>query len=93
MKVNKDREETDATPIGGKFVNLFRYNYTDHKNPGSVDLKTSVTLATELYSVATEEIVWSMEHSSKGETNLGLLIDKTAATIVTRMGRDDLIGQ
>ncbi len=93
MKVNKDREETDATPIGGKFVNLFRYDYNDYKNPGSVNLKTSVTLATELYSVTTEEIVWSMEHSSKGATNLGLLIDETAAKIVTRMGRDDLIGQ
>ncbi len=93
LKVNKDREETDATPIGGKLVNLFRYDYADYKNPGSVDLKTTVTLATELYSAAAEEIIWSMEHSSKGETNLGLLIDETAATIVTRMDRDDLISR
>lgn len=93
LKVSKDREETDATPIGGKLVNLFRYNYNDYKNPGSVDLKASVTLATELYSVATEDIVWSMEQTSKGETNLGLLIDETAATVVDRMDRDDLISR
>jgi len=93
LTVNKDREETDATPIGGKLVNLFRYNYSDYKNPGSVDLKTSVTLATELYSVTTEEIVWSMEQTSKGETNLGLLIDETAATVVKRLDRDDLISR
>ncbi len=93
LKVNEDREETDATPIGGKLVNLFRYNYSDYKNPGSVDLKASVTLATELYSVTTEEIVWSMEQTSKGETNLGLLIDETAATVVDRLDRDDLIGR
>ena len=93
LKVNKDREEIDATPIGGKLVNLFRYNYNDYKNPGSVDLKTSVTLATELYSVTTEEIVWSMEQTSKGETNLGLLIDETAATVVKRLDRDDLISR
>ncbi len=91
LKVSKDREESDATPIGGKLVNLFRYEYTDYKNPGSVDLKTSVTLATELYSTATEEIVWSMEQTSKGETNLGLLIDETAAIVVKRLDRDDLI--
>ena len=93
LKVNEDREEIDATPIGGKLVNLFRYNYNDYKNPGSVDLKTSVTLATELYSVTTEEIVWSMEQTSKGETNLGLLIDETAATVVDRLDRDDLISR
>jgi len=34
-----------------------------------------------------------MEHSSKGETNLELLIDDTAATIVNRLERDDLIGR
>ncbi|MDH3614101.1 MAG: hypothetical protein OES10_12540 [Gammaproteobacteria bacterium] len=92
-KVQKDREEIDATPIGGRLVNLFRYDYTDYKNPGSIDLKTDVALATELYSAATEEIVWSMESSSKGETNLGLLIDETAATIVNRLDRDNLIGK
>ena len=91
LKVYKDREESDATPIGGKFVNLFRYDYTDYKNPGSIDLKTTVTLATELYSAATEEVVWTMEQTSKGETNMGLLIDETAAAIVTRMSDDDLI--
>jgi hypothetical protein len=93
LKVNKDREEIDATPIGGRLVNLFRYNYNDYKNPGSIDLKTTVTLASELYSAATEEIVWSMEQTSKGETNLGLLIDETATTVVSRLDRDDLIGR
>ena len=91
LKVERNRDETDATPIGGRLVNLFRYNYTDYSNPASIDLKTDVTLATELYSVASEEIVWSTELSSGGETNLGLLIDKTSASIVKRLGRADLI--
>jgi len=93
LKVTEDREEIDAAPIGGKLVNLFRYEYSDYKNPGSVDLKASVTLATELYNTATEEIVWSMEQTSKGETNLGLLIDETAATVVDRLDREDLISR
>jgi hypothetical protein len=59
--------------------------------PGSLDLSTSVTFAIELYSVASEDIVWSMDHSSKKETDLGLLIDKTAATIAKRLDREDLI--
>ena len=93
LKVQKDRTETDATPIGGRFVNLFRFNYTDYSKPGAIDLKTSVTFAIELYDVATEEIVWSMESSSRGETNLGLLIDRTAESIAKRLQRERLIKQ
>lgn len=91
LKVKQRREETDARPIGDRLVNLFRYNYTDYSNPGSIDVKTDVTFAVDLYSAATEEIVWSNEFSSGGETNLGLLIDKTAASVVKKLDRADLI--
>ena len=93
MQVKKSRTETDAKPIGGRLVNLFRSEYTDYNNPGSLDLTTSVTFAVELYSASSEKIVWSMDHSSKGETNLGLLIDETAATIVKRLDRAGLIAR
>lgn len=91
LKIKKSRTEIDATPLGGRLVNLFRSKYTDYSEPGSLDLKTSVTFAIELYRAGNEEIVWSMDHSSKGETNLGLLIDETAATIVKRLDRANLI--
>jgi len=92
LKVNKERAETGAAPIGGGLVNLFRYDYTDYTNPGSIDLQTTVTLASELYSATSEEIIWSMEQTSKGEISVGVLIDKTAAVVVNRLQRDDLIG-
>ena len=40
MKVKKSRTEIDATPIGGRIVNLFRSDYTDYKTPGSIDFAT-----------------------------------------------------
>lgn len=91
LEVKKSRTEIDARTIGDRFVNLFRSTYTDYKTPGSLDLSTSVTFAIELYSVASEDIVWSIDHSSKKETDLGLLIDKTAATIAKQLDREDLI--
>ena len=93
VRVKKNRDQTDATPIGGRILNLFRYNYTDYSNPGRIDLKTSVSFAIELYDAAAEEIVWSMESSSRGEKNIGLLIDRTAETIAKRINREKLIAR
>lgn len=93
LEVKKSKTEVDATTIGGGFVNLFRSDYTDYTTPGSLDLSTSVILAIELYSAASEDIVWSMDHKTKSDTNLGLLIDDIAAKIATRLDRKKLIQQ
>lgn len=91
IKIKKSREGTDASTIGGRFFNLFRSDYTDYKIPGSIDLTTRIVFATELYDAATEEVVWSAESSSKGETNEGLLITRTAETVVSRLKREKAI--
>ena len=38
-----------------------------------------------------EEIVFSFDHQTKKDTNLGLLIDQTAETIVRRIDREGLL--
>ena len=91
MKVKKSRTEIDATPIGGRFLNLFRSDYTDYKTPGSINFATEALLAVEFYSAASEDIVFSFDHQTKKETNLGLLIDQTAETIVKRIDREGLL--
>ena len=91
VKVNKDRTETEATPIGGRLVNFFRFNYTDTTKPASLDLKTRITFVTEVYSAATEEVVWSMESTSRRQPHVGLLIDDTADAVMRGLLRTDLI--
>ena len=91
LKVKKSRTEIDATPIGGRIVNLFRSNYTDYKTPGSIDFATNALLAVEFYSAASEDIVFAFDHQTKKETNLGLLIDQTGETIVKRINREGLL--
>jgi len=91
LEITQSRTEIDATPIGGRFVNLFRSDYTDTTTPGSIDLGARSTLAVELYSAETEEIVYQFDHQTKRETNIGLLIDQTAETIAKKLDRQDLI--
>lgn len=91
MEINRSRTEIDATPIGGRIVNLFRSDYTDYTTPESVDLAASAVLAVELYDASTTEIVFSFDHETKKETNFGLLIDQTAAAIVRRIDREKLL--
>lgn len=91
MNVTKSRTETDATTIGGGFVNLFRSDYTDYTTQGSIDLGAKSTIAVELYSAETQEIVYQFDHETKRETNIGLLIDRTAETIAKQLDRQKLL--
>lgn len=91
MQVTRSRTEVDATPIGGRFVNLFRSDYTDYTTPGSVNVAAQATLAVELYDAANEEIVFAFDHETRQQTDFGLLIDETAAAIVKRIDRQKLI--
>ena len=91
MKVTKSRTAIDATPIGGRFLNLFRSDYKDYTNPGSIDLAARATLAVELYDVTSQDIVFSFDHETRQDTDIGLLIDQTAAAVVRRLDREKLI--
>lgn len=91
MKVKRSRTEIDATPIGGRIVNLFRSEYTDYTTPESVNFAASAVLAVEFYGAESRDIVFSFDHQTKSETNFGLLIDETAATIVRRLDREKLL--
>ena len=91
LEVTRSRTDIDAEPVGGNIVNLFRSDYKDYTTPGSIDLATQTTLAIQLYSVETEDIVYKFDHQTKRGTNLGLMIDQTAETIANRLDRQDLI--
>jgi hypothetical protein len=92
LQVTKSRTAIDATPIGGRFLNLFRSDYTDYTMAGSVDLAARATLAVELYDVTIQDIVFSFDHETRQDTDIGLLIDETAAAVVRRLNREKLIG-
>lgn len=71
----------------GGFKNLFRYDYEELDEPVSITLDMKLTFGTELYSSASESLVWSTESKGPKVDNVGELIDKTAESVVRQLRR------
>jgi hypothetical protein len=84
---------TKVTRKDGGVLDLFRYDYEELDEPMSLELKTKVNIATELYSAASEQKVWSIDSVSSATENVGQLIEDEAENVVKRLDRDDLIAQ
>ena len=84
---------TKVTRKDGGVLDLFRYDYEELDEPMSLELKTKVNIATELYSAASEQKVWSIDSVSSATENIGKLIEDAAENVVERLDRDDLIGR
>ncbi|MDX2410794.1 MAG: hypothetical protein QNK16_01955 [Woeseiaceae bacterium] len=84
---------TKVTRKDGGVLDLFRYDYEELDEPLSLELKTKVNIATELYSAASEQKVWSIESVSSATENIGQLIEDAAENVVKRLHRDDLISR
>ena len=84
---------TKVTRKDGGVLDLFRYDYEELDEPMSLELKAKVNIATELYSAATEQKVWSIDSVSSATENIGKLIEDAAENVVKRLHRDDLISQ
>ena len=80
-----------ASAIGGRPINLFRYDYEELNEPGNIDINMNVTLSTELFSAADEKMIWAIEFSDSSAENIGEIIDSAVDTIVTSLSRDRLI--
>ena len=77
----------------GGGINLFRYDYEDLRDPPALKTNTSVAFQTDLYSVADEKLVWSIQSKTSTFDNVGELIDDAADTIVNSLKRDGLLAR
>lgn len=84
---------TKVSRKNGGVLDLFRYDYEEVNDPLSLELNTSVNIATELYDAASEQRVWSIESVSSATENIGQLIEDAAENVVKRLSRDDLISR
>ncbi len=92
VEVKSGSAGAKATTIGGRPINFFRYNYEELNEPQSINFNTTVVLETELFSSADEKMIWAIEASSTDAAVVGVLINNTATSIVSRLRRDGLIG-
>ena len=69
------------------FMKLFRYDYEEFREPVELTVNTEVDLVTELYSLTTEEMVWSTETRPPKSDNVAALVDGSAKAIVGKLRR------
>lgn len=69
------------------FMKLFRYDYEEYREPVELTVNTEVDLVTELYSLATEDMVWSTETRPPKSDNVAALVDGSAKVLVGKLRR------
>jgi hypothetical protein len=93
LDVTADAEMRDAvtgTKVTRKdsgFMKLFRYDYEEIGDPIDLTVQTQVEFVTELYSSASEELVWSSETKAPKSDNVAALIDESARLVVRKLKR------
>lgn len=80
------------------YYNVWEIEQAEYVEPQSLKVKSSLVLATELYSVLSRDAVWAIESKSKivqtggSEENYTVFLDEADA-IVTHLSRDGLLAR
>ncbi len=72
-------------------ADFFRYDYVEYQDPMTVTTVRTVVLSTDLYNVADESKVWSVESTSFDKASVYGLIDGSSGAISAQLARDGLI--
>ena len=72
-------------------ADFFRYDYVEYQDPMSITTVRTVVLSTDLYNVADENKIWSVESTSFDKGSVYGLIDGSSRSITDQLRRDGLI--
>ena len=72
-------------------VDFFRYDYAEYRDPMTVTTVRTVILLTDLYNVADEAKIWSVESTSFDKASVYGVIDGASRGITDQLRRDQLI--
>lgn len=78
------------------YYNVWGVELAEYKEPQAVNFEHKLALATQLYSVATKDVVWSIESHSKIQQNFdeerkySVFVDEATA-IVKQLARDGML--
>ena len=84
------RDAVTGTKVSRKdsgFMKLFRYDYEELGDPVELTVNTKVSFVTELYSAASQELVWSAETQAPKSDNVAALVDDSAKLVVRQLRR------
>ncbi len=72
-------------------VDFFRYDYVEYQDPMTSTTVRTVVLVTDLYNVADESKVWSVESTSIQKDGVYELINDISGALASALTRDNLI--
>lgn len=75
----------------GGAASLFRYDYEELNEPVTLTTELSAVIASELFSVASKERIWSIETDVSNEASVGVLVIDASESIAARLRKDSLI--
>ncbi len=85
-----ERSTTASAKVTRKdsgFMKLFRYDYEEINDPAGLEVNMEVEFMTELYSAASEELVWSSQTKAPKSDSVAILVDESAKLVVRKVRR------
>ena len=90
-EIGGGRVEADAERKDDGLADFFRYDYVTYRDPLEITTIRTVVLSTDLYNVADEAKIWSVESTTFEKETLHDIVDDAAHAISRQLARDGLI--
>lgn len=90
-EVSGERTDVQAQVKGGGLVDFFRYDYKEYTTPPSADYRVNVQVQTDMFDVASEDRIYTVESRTDfGETTSEIILSE-AKELAKRLRKDKLV--
>ena len=91
--VGREKAGSAATKVSRKSDAFFRYDYEELNDPVTIALDVNVAISSELFSVASGQIVWAIESNLSDKASVGMIVFDAADIVSQRLRRDGLVAR
>ena len=90
-EVTKERTDVQAQVKGGGLVDFFRYDYKEYTSPPSADYRVNVQVQSDMFDVATDERIYTVESRTDFAETTSEIILGEAKELAQRLRKDKLV--
>jgi len=90
-EVSGERTDVQARVKGGGLVDFFRYDYKEYTTPPSADYRVNVMVQTDMFDVASENRIYTVESRTEFAETTSEIILGEAKELANRLRKDKLV--
>ncbi len=90
-EVTEERTDVQAEVKGGGLVDFFRYDYKEYTSPPSADYRVNVQVHTDMFDVASEDRIYTVESRTEFAQTTSEIILGEAKELARRLRKDKLV--